>query len=40
MVQVVGHDGKKVILEVVGDHVVEDPTDHDEIVLRGLDFNS
>ena len=29
LVEVVGHDGKKVILEVVGDHVVEDPTDHE-----------
>ena len=24
--------------EVVGDHVVEDPTDHEEIGLRGFDF--
>ena len=27
-VEVVGHDKKKVIWEVVGDHVVEEPSDH------------
>ena len=35
----VGYDGKKVLLELVGDHVVEEPTDHDEIGLQGFDFN-
>ena len=39
-VEVVGHDRKEVIWEVVEDHVVEEPTDHDEIGLRGFDFNS
>ena len=34
-----GHDGKKVLWEVVDDHVVEEPTDYDEIGLRGFDFN-
>ena len=39
LVEVVGHDRKKVLWEVVGDHVVEQPTDHDEIGLRGFDSN-
>ena len=34
-----GHDKKKVLWEVVGDHVVEEPCDHVEIGLRGFDFN-
>ena len=38
-VEVVGHDRKKVFWEVVNDHVIEEPTDHDEIGLRGFDFN-
>ena len=38
-VEVVGHDKKKVIWEVVYDNVVEEPTDHEEIGLRGFDFN-
>ena len=25
--------------EVVGDHVVEEPSDHEDIGLRGFDFN-
>ena len=33
--EVVGHDGKKVIWEVVENHVVEKPTDNYEIGLRG-----
>ena len=37
--KVFGHDGKNVLWGVVGDHVVGDPTDHGEIVLRGFDFN-
>ena len=36
---VVGHDKKRVLWEVVDDHVVEEPTDHEEIGLRGFDFN-
>ena len=32
------NDGKKVIWEVVDNHVLEEPTDHDEIGLRGFDF--
>ena len=39
LVEVFCHDGKKVLWEVVGDHVVEEPTDHDEIRLRGFDLN-
>ena len=35
----VSHDKKKVLWEVVGDHVVEEPTYHDEIGLQGFDFN-
>ena len=31
LVEVVGHDKKKVLWEVVNDHVVENPTDHEEI---------
>ena len=27
------------IWEVVGDHVVEEPSDHEYIILRGFDFN-
>ena len=37
--EVVGHDKKKVLWEEVDNHVVEDPTDHEEIGLLGLDFN-
>ena len=37
--EVVGHEKKKVIWEVVNDHVVQEPTDHEEIGLWGLDFN-
>ena len=38
-VEVMGHDKKKVIWEVVGDHVVEETSDHEYIGLRGFDFN-
>ena len=38
-VEVVGHDKKKVLWEVVGDHVVEEPCDHEDIGLREFDFN-
>ena len=38
-VEVVGHDKKKVLWEVVGDHVVEEPCDQEDIGLRGFDFN-
>ena len=34
--EVVGHDKKKVLWEVVEDHVVEEPSDHEDIGLRGL----
>ena len=37
--EVVGHDKNKVLWEVVDDHVVEEPTDHDEIGLWGFDIN-
>ena len=33
------HYKKKVLWEVVDDHVVEEPTDHDEIGLWGFDSN-
>ena len=38
-VEDVGHDKKKVLWEVVGDHVVEDPSDHEDTGLRGCNFN-
>ena len=38
-VEVFSHDKKRVIWEVVADHVVEEPSDHEEIGLRGFDFN-
>ena len=33
------HGKNKVLWGVVDDHVVEDPNDHEEIGLRGFDFN-
>ena len=38
-VEVFGHDKNKFIWEVVDDHVVEYLTDHEEMGLRGCDFN-
>ena len=38
-VEVVGHDKNKVRWEVVDDHVVEEPSDNEDIGLRGFDFN-
>ena len=38
-VEVVGHDGKKFLWEVVDNNVAEQPTDHDEIGLREFDLN-
>ena len=37
--EVVGHDGKKVLWEVVDYHVIEEPTDNEEMGLRGFHFN-
>ena len=39
LVEVIGNDKKKVLWEVVDNHVVEEPTDHEEIGLQGVDFN-
>ena len=39
LVEVVYHDNKKVLWEVVHDHMLEEPSDHEEIGLRGFDFN-
>ena len=39
LVEFVGNDKNKVLWEVVNDNVVEEPTDHEEIGLRGFDFN-
>ena len=39
LVEVVGHEKKKFLWEVVDDRVVEKTTDHEEIELRGFDFN-
>ena len=36
LVEVVGHDKKKVLWEVIGDNVLEEPTGHEEIELWGL----
>ena len=38
-VEVVGRDKKKVLWEVVGDHMVEEPSDHKDIRIREFDFN-
>ena len=38
-VEVVGHDKKKVTWKVVDDHAVEEPSDHEDIGIRGFDFN-
>ena len=37
--EVVSHEGKSVIWEVLNDHVVEEATDHDDIGLWVFDFN-
>ena len=39
LVEVIGHNKKKVLWEVVYDHVVEEPSYHKDIGLRGFDFN-
>ena len=39
LVEVFGHDKKKVLWEVVDNHVVEEPSDHEDIGLWGFDFN-
>ena len=36
LVEIVGSDGKKVLWEVVDNHVIEEETDHDEIGVRGF----
>ena len=38
-VEVVSQDSKGVLWEVVDDHVVEEPIDCKDIVLREFDFN-
>ena len=38
LVEVVGQDKKNVLWEVVGDHVVEEPSDHKYIGIRGFDL--
>ena len=37
--EVVSHDGKKFLWEVIYNHVIEEPTDHAEIGLQGFRFN-
>ena len=37
--EVVVNDKNKFLWDVVNDHVVEDPTDHEEIGLQGFGFN-
>ena len=36
---VVGHDGKRVLWEVVDDNAIEEATDYDKIGLWGFNFN-
>ena len=38
-VEVYDKDGNKVIWEVVDNHVVEEGVEHEELCLRGFDFN-
>ena len=38
-VEVSGSAGKKVLWEVVDEHVVEEPNENSEIGLRGFGFN-
>ena len=38
-VEFFGHDKKRVLWGGVDDHVVEEPSDHKDIGLRGFDFN-
>ena len=37
--EVVGRDLKKVLWKLVDDHVVEEPSGHEDIGLWGFDFN-
>ena len=39
MLECLDHDGKKVLWKVFNNHIVEEPTDHDDIGLRGVDIN-
>ena len=39
LVEVVGHDVKNVLWEVVDDNFIEEATDYDEIGLWGFNFN-
>ena len=39
LVEVVGHDGKRVLWEVVDYNAIEEATDYDEIGLWGFNFN-
>ena len=39
LAEVVSHDKKKVLWGVVDDHVVEEPSEHEDIGLHGFDFN-
>ena len=39
LVEVVGQDKKKVLWEVVNDHVVEEPSDREDIGIKGFYFN-
>ena len=38
LVEVFGHDKKKVLWVVVDSHVIEEPTDREEIGLWGFDY--
>ena len=39
LVEVFEHDKKKLLWEVFSDHVLEEPSDYEDIGLRGFDFN-
>ena len=39
LVEIVGSGGKRVLWEAVDDHFIEEEIDHDEIGIRGFNFN-
>ena len=39
LVDVADKDEKKLIMEVVDDHVVEERVEHEELDIKGFDFN-
>ena len=39
LIKVTDKDGKRLIWEVIDDHVVEEGVEHEELGLLGFDFN-